>query len=139
MEYGLYKDVGSIVSSIGQSLKADNLRRFLRYFPNPYLPHQRYIEPSIYEGAEGTGDILDRLHPEYINPENTYLLEEIVRKSHSRQCKRLLEEYTKKCSDKTKPWHMCQGCGSHFMYVCVGVGVCLFLFNFIQFTTNFCP
>ena len=85
-----------MICSIGRSLKVDDLRRFLRYFSNPYSPHQQYIKPSIYEGAEETGNILDCLYPEYINPENTYLLEEIVREFCSQHCKTLLEEYAKK-------------------------------------------
>ena len=73
-----------------------DLKQFLRYFSNPLSPSQRYIDPSVYEGTESKSarDILDCLYPDYINPENTYLLEEIVRNFGSFKCKKCLEEYT---------------------------------------------
>ena len=87
---------GAITRSIGRSLAVDDLRRFLRFFSHPHSPSQRYIEPSVYMDVESTRDILDQLYPEYVNPENIYLLEEIIELSNSRQCKRILREYTNK-------------------------------------------
>ena len=89
---------GSVTHLIGRSrsLKVTDLKQFLRYFSNPLSPSQRYIDPSIYDGGtrgKRAKDILDRLYPDYINPENTYLLEEIVRNFGSFECKKCLEEY----------------------------------------------
>ena len=90
------KMYGAITRGIGRSLDVDDLRQFLRYYPHPRSSNQRYIQPSMYIGVETTREILDRLYPEYINPGNIYLLEEIISLSNSRQCKRLLDEYIRK-------------------------------------------
>ena len=86
----------SITRLLGRNVKVANLKQFLRYFSNPLLPSQRYVDPGIYEGPKSrrAKDIIDRLYPEYINPENTFLLEEIVRNFGSLQSKKCLEEYT---------------------------------------------
>jgi hypothetical protein len=89
---------GSIARLLGRSssMKVADLKQFLRYFSNPLLPSQRYVDPGIYEGPKSrrAKDILDRLYPDYINPENTFLLEEIVRNFGSLQSKKCLEKYT---------------------------------------------
>ena len=90
------KMYGAITRGIGRSLDVDELKLFLRYYLCPHAPSQHYVEPGIYEDAESTRDILDRLCPVYVNSGNVYLLEEIVSLSNSRQCKRLLDEYTRK-------------------------------------------
>ena len=86
----------SITRLLGRSIKVADLKQFLHYFSNLLLPSQRYVDPGIYEGTKSRRamDILDRLYPDYVNPENTFLLEEIVRNFGSLQSKKYLEKYT---------------------------------------------
>ena len=54
------------------------------------------VPPQVYEFAASTKDLLDHLCPKYINPENTFILEDIVANFGSRRCKRLFQEYMDK-------------------------------------------
>ena len=76
------------------SVDVSKVKDVLRYSSNPQNFPQRCVPPSVYEDITSTEDLLDRLFPDYINPGNTFLLEEIVRNCGSSQCKILLKKYT---------------------------------------------
>ena len=75
-------------------LKADDLKEFLCYFCNPASPEHCLIDRQLYCDFDSTSQILDSLHPTYINPANLLLLQEIVDNFGSKQSKRLLRNYT---------------------------------------------
>lgn len=83
----------SVISHL-RHVDVNEVKDSLRYLSNPLSSSQRCVLPSVYEDAASTKDLLDRLHPEYINFESTFLLEEIVDSYGSRRCKKLLREYT---------------------------------------------
>ena len=93
----------AITRDIGRSLDVDELKQFLRFYLCPHTPSRHYVEPGIYEDAESTRDILDRLFPLYVNLGNVYLLEQIVSLSKCPQCGRLLDEYTSKYHQQNYP------------------------------------
>ena len=81
---------------LGRSVDIDELTDFLWCLCLPQAPHQRYVDPRVYGGATSTRDVLKSLCPEYINPMKLFVLEGIVETFGSRQCKRLLKNYTDK-------------------------------------------
>ena len=74
----------------------EEVKDVLHCSANPINFRQRCVHPSVYQDATSTKDLLDQLFPDYINPGDTFLLEEIVRNCGSSQCKRLLNKYTSK-------------------------------------------
>ena len=88
----LYRSIIGLLKRVD----VDEVKDVLRYLSNPLSSSPRCVPPCVYQYAATTKDILDRLHPVHINFENTFLLEEIVESCGSRQCKKLLREYTSK-------------------------------------------
>ena len=68
----------------------------LRHLTVPGRSAELCVPPQVYEFAASTKDLLDHLCPKYINPENTFILEDIVANFGSRRCKRLVQEYIDK-------------------------------------------
>ena len=66
----------------------------LCYLTNPQCPRQLCVPPRVYRNATTTKELLDRLCPTYVNPEDTFVLEEIVNEFGSRRCKKELKDYT---------------------------------------------
>ena len=101
-EYKKSKEMSSefniLYRSIIRHLRVDvsEVKDVLRFSTKPQNFTQLCVHPSVYEDATSTKDLLERLFPDYINPGNTFLLEEIVRNCGSSQCKRLLKKYTVK-------------------------------------------
>ena len=97
------KEMSSVFSKLYRSIighmrrvDVDEIKDVLYYLSNPRSPSERCVPPGVYQSATSTKDLLDRLYPEYINPESTFPLEEIVDSCGSRQCKKILREYTSK-------------------------------------------
>ena len=95
-----YKQSGSFAvmfpklkQNLERSLKPDDLKKFLRYFCNPASLENCLIDKHLYRDLDSTSEILDSLHPKYINPGNMFLLQEIVDNFGSRQSKTLLRNY----------------------------------------------
>lgn len=95
-----YKQSGSFAvtfpklkRNLERSLKPGDLKEFLRYFCNPASPEHCLIDKQLYDDLDSTSQILDSLHPTYINPANLLLLQEIVDNFGSRQSKTLLRNY----------------------------------------------
>ena len=76
-----------------RSVRVAELKEFLRYFCHPQFPRQLCVDPSVYEGATSTKDILKQLCPEFINPAELFVLEGIVGTFGSCRCKKLLQDF----------------------------------------------
>jgi hypothetical protein len=74
-------------------VNVSKIKKVLHYCSNPRDLSQRCVPPNVYQDVTSTKDLLERLYPEYINPENIFVLEEIINNCGSRQCKTLLHEY----------------------------------------------
>ena len=94
-----YKQSGSFAitfpklkRNLERSLKPDDLKEFLRYFCNPSFPEHCLVDKQLYSDLDSTSQILDSLHPTYINPANLFLLQEIVDNFGSKPSKKLLHD-----------------------------------------------
>ena len=76
--------------SLERSLKPDDLKEFLRYFCNPASPDHCLVDKQLYRDLDSTSDILDSLHPKYINLANLHLLQAIVDNFGFKRSKKLL-------------------------------------------------
>lgn len=74
-------------------VKASKIKDVLEFCSDPDNLSQRCVPPSVYEDATSTKDILRRLYPDYINPEKTFVLQEIVNTCGSQRCKDLVDDY----------------------------------------------
>ena len=79
--------------SLEKSVKPDDLKDFLRYFSNPASPEHCLVDKQLYANIDSTSQILDSLHPTYINPANLLLLQEIVDNYGSDHSKKLFHDY----------------------------------------------
>ena len=86
----------AISTLLGRRVDIDELKDFLWYLCHPQAPHQQCVDPRVYGGATSTKDVLKSLCPGYINPMKVFVLEGIVETFGSRQCKKLLKDYTDK-------------------------------------------
>ena len=91
-------DFNSMYRSVVGLLRANvgKVKDSLRYLTNPQRLNELCVPPSVYEDATTTKDLLNRLCPMYVNPEDTFVLEEIVNEFGSRCCKKELKDYTDK-------------------------------------------
>jgi hypothetical protein len=80
---------------IERSLEPDELKDFLRYFSNPASPEHCLVDKQLYRDLDSTSQILDSLHPTYINADNMELLRVIVDTYGSDLSKTLLDDYDK--------------------------------------------
>ena len=78
-----------------QMVDVEEVKDSFRYLANPQCFNEPYVPSSVYEDATTTKELLKRLFPAYVNPEDTFVLEEIVNGSGSPQarCKKELQEY----------------------------------------------
>ena len=77
-------------------VNVEKIKDSLRYLTNPRHLNELCVPPSVYEDATTTKELLNRLCPKYVNPQDTFVLQEIVRECGSRNCKRTLKVYTDK-------------------------------------------
>ena len=106
--------------SLERSLKPDDLKEFLRYFCNPASPDHCLVDKQLYGDLDSTSDILDSLHPKYINPANLLLLQEIVDNFGSEQSKTLLQNYNRQ-------WEW------QFYYILMLLGALFFVYYLLNF------
>ena len=84
-------------SVVGHSrANVEKVKDSLHYLTNPRRLNELCVPPSVYEDATTTKDLLNRLFPLYVNPEDTFVLEEIVAEFGSHRCKKELKDYTEK-------------------------------------------
>ena len=82
-------------SVISRLLRVDveKVKDFLHYLTNPRRLNELCVPLRVYKNATTPKDILNRFFPTYINPEDTFVLEEIVNEFGSRCCKKELQDY----------------------------------------------
>ena len=85
----MYRSVLSHMSMVD----VGEVKASLRYLTNPQCPKQLCVPRRVYQNATTTKDLLDRLCPTYVNPEDTFVLEEIINEFGSRRCKKELHDY----------------------------------------------
>ena len=96
------KQMSSAFSSMYRSIirllqvNVNEVKDSLRYLTDPRCLDKLCVPPKVYKDTTSTKDLLRRLCPRYINPKDTFVLEEIVSNFGSQRCKRLLSDYTDK-------------------------------------------
>ena len=94
------KQMSSAFSSMYRSIvrllrvNVNEVKDSLCYLTDPQCLDKLCVLPKVYKDATSTKDLLSRLCPRYINPKDTFVLEEIVTNFGSQRCKRLLKDYT---------------------------------------------
>ena len=78
-----------------RDVKVSEVKACLCYLTVPDFPTELCVPRHMYERATSTEDLLRELCPTYINPRDTFVLEEIVRNLGSSYCKRLVNKYVK--------------------------------------------
>ena len=68
------------------------LKQFLKFICHPRT-HECYIDFKLFQDCSTPGEIIDALHPQYINFMHTHLLREIVSLFRDEQSKTLLQQY----------------------------------------------
>ena len=81
------------VISYMQKVDVGEVKESLRYLTNPQYPNKLCVPPRVYKNTTSTKELLDRLCPMYVNPEDTFVLEEIVNEFGSHRCKKALKDY----------------------------------------------
>ena len=71
------------------------LKQFLKFLCHPRT-QKCYIDIRLYEHCNTPGEIIEALHPQYINFMHTHLLRRIVNKFGDEQSKMLLKQYEDK-------------------------------------------
>ena len=77
-------------------VKVCDVKDYLRFLTDPCCLDRLCVPPHVYKEATSTKELLSCLCPDYINPKNTFVLEEIVATFGSHRCKKLVREYTDK-------------------------------------------
>ena len=91
-------DFKSMYRSVVGLLRAnvEKVKDSLRYLTSPRCFNELCVPPKVYEDATTTKDLLNKLCPTYINPQDTFVLEEIVKEFGSHRCKKELKDYMDK-------------------------------------------
>lgn len=77
-----------------QGVDVGEIKESLDCLTNPQCPRQLCVPPRVYRNATTTKKLLKQLCPTYVNPEDIFILEEIVSEFGSRRCKKELKDYT---------------------------------------------
>ena len=91
-------DFKTMYRSVVDLLQVDieKVKDSLCYLTNPQCLNELCVPPSVYEDAATTKELLNKLCPKYVNPKDTFVLQEIIRECGSHDCKKALEVYTDK-------------------------------------------
>jgi len=84
--------LAAVTELLDKSANVKQLKRFLTFLSHPRT-QKRYIDVKLYEHCNTPGDIIQMLHPEYINFMHTHLLRRIVYHFGDEQSKTLLKQY----------------------------------------------
>ena len=84
--------LAAVTELLDNSANVKQLKRFLTFLSHPRT-QKRYIDVKLYEHCNTPGDIIQMLHPEYINFMHTHLLRRIVYHFGDEQSKTLLKQY----------------------------------------------
>ena len=89
----------TVTELLNHSANLKRLKQFLRYFCHPHTL-KCYIDIRLYEHCNTPGEIIEVLHPQYINFMHTQFLRQIVNKFGDEQSKTLLKQYEDKFPHK---------------------------------------
>ena len=82
----------TVTELLDKSANLKQLKQFLKFFCHPRT-HKCYIDIRLFDHCNTPREIIEALHPQYINFMNTHLLRQIVRKFGDEQSKILLKQY----------------------------------------------
>ena len=82
----------TVTELLDHSANLKRLKQFLKFLCHPRT-QKCYIDRRLYEHCNTPGEIIEVLHPQYINFMHTHLLRRIVNKFGDEQSKMLLKQY----------------------------------------------
>ena len=82
----------TVTELLDHSANLKRLKQFLKFLCHPHT-QKCYIDRRLYEHCNTPGEIIEVLHPQYINFMHTHLLRRIVNKFGDEQSKMLLKQY----------------------------------------------
>ena len=82
----------TVTELLDHSANLKRLKQFLKFLCHP-LTQKCYIDRRLYEHCNTPSEIIEVLHPQYINFMHTHLLRRIVNKFGDEQSKMLLKQY----------------------------------------------
>ena len=82
----------TITELLDSSANIEQLKKFLKFICNPHT-EECYINFELFQDCHTPGEIIEALHPQYINFMHTHLLREIVSLFRDEQSKTLLQQY----------------------------------------------
>ena len=85
----------TVTELLDHSANLKQLKRFLKFLCHPRT-QKCYIDRKLYEHCNTPGEIIEELHPQYINFMHTHLLSRIVNKFGDEKSKSLLKQYEDK-------------------------------------------
>ena len=85
----------TVTELLDHSANLKQLKRFLKFLCHPRTK-TCYIDRRLYEHCNTPGEIIEVLHPQYINFVHTHLLSRIVNKFGDEKSKMLLKQYEDK-------------------------------------------
>ena len=85
----------TVTELLDHSANLKRLKQFLKFLCHPHT-QKCYIDRRLYEHCNTPGEIIEVLHPQYINFVHTHLLRRIVNKFGDEQSKMLLKQYEDK-------------------------------------------
>ena len=85
----------TVTELLDHSANMKQLKKFLKFLCHPHTP-KCYIDIRLYDHCNTPGEIIEALHPQYINFMHTHLLRRIVNKFGDEQSKMLLKQYEDK-------------------------------------------
>ena len=87
----------SVVERLHMKVKVGKVKDSIRFLSDPRSPHKPCVPHYVYRNITSTRNLLARLYDDgYINPENTFVLEMIVKHCREQYCVKLVRKYTKK-------------------------------------------
>ena len=96
----------TVTELLDNSANIKRLKQFLKFFCHPRT-RKRYIDIKLYEHCSTPGEIIEVLHPQYINFMHTPLLRQIVKKFGDEQSQTLLKQYEDNFPRKKPLKQMC--------------------------------
>ena len=82
----------TVAKLLDNSADVEQLKQYLQFLCHPHT-QKCYIDRRLYEHCNTPGEIIEALHPQYINFMHTHLLRRIVNKFGDEQSKMLLKQY----------------------------------------------
>ena len=98
--------LAAVTELLDSSANVKQLKRFLKFLSHPRT-QKRYIDVKLYEHCNTPGEIIEVLHPQYINFMHTHLLRQIVDNFGDEQSKTLLKQYEDNFPRKKPLKRMC--------------------------------